>query len=352
MIRFKTPDAYRYLCIMVFAVVLGMLFGLFMDKSADASCGSMPYIFTNHTSGVDASTTNANNSFLLGCATSVDNTQIGPAGIYASQIVPGSAATATFSSAYGWRLTSSNNNATPVTIIQSSAPAVDTWDVYNNALATKYVWIDSGGVLHTNAAPLFGAALGVSSGGTGSSAYTANTCLRFDGTKIASAAVDCTPGVTSASSPLSVSGSTVSLTGTVPIANGGTGMTALAGSKCIRSASNSAMAEASGDCPVTIDKTGTYIAGKIAYLAAYSITLSSCASLAACSPTQTFTFPTGYFTNSVTCHGNPNTNSVSPFVEIEASTFLNGPGTTFEVINLSGNAISGTWTFNIMCVGY
>ena len=65
---------------------------------AQATCGTMPYTFVNNPNGsvVDANTTNANNQFLLSCASSVDNTQIGPNGIFASQVIPTSVATATF----------------------------------------------------------------------------------------------------------------------------------------------------------------------------------------------------------------------------------------------------------------
>lgn len=64
---------------------------------ARAVCsGTIPYIFTNNASTVDANTTNSNNAFLFGCVTTVDNSQIGGLGIYANQIIPISPATATF----------------------------------------------------------------------------------------------------------------------------------------------------------------------------------------------------------------------------------------------------------------
>jgi hypothetical protein len=61
-----------------------------------ASCStSMPYVFTS-TSPLSYVTTNANNNFLLTCSLSVDNTQIGGAGIFASQIIPTTTSQATF----------------------------------------------------------------------------------------------------------------------------------------------------------------------------------------------------------------------------------------------------------------
>jgi hypothetical protein len=69
-------------------------------QAASAACAaSMPYTFTNVSgtySTVDANTTNSNNTFLLACAKNVDNTQIGTAGIYASQIIPTTTGQATF----------------------------------------------------------------------------------------------------------------------------------------------------------------------------------------------------------------------------------------------------------------
>lgn len=251
-------NVYRVLLALLLFTA-GVLVGLLCAPlPAAAACGSLPYVFTNHTSVVDANTTNANNNFLVGCATQVDHTQVGSAGIFASQILPTGTAAATFTSAYGWRLTSSSNTAVPVTIIQSGAPTVDTWAVYNNTLATKYVWVDAAGKLNTSAAPSFGAPLGVSSGGTGLSAFTANTCLHATGTTtIASASVDC---ITSATAPLVLTGSVLSL-GTVPVSNGGTNLTTLAGGKCLRSASSTAVAEAAGDCVTAVTGSGPIVSG-------------------------------------------------------------------------------------------
>lgn len=55
----------------------------------------MPYSF-NATSYLSYVTTNANNNFLLACATTVDNTQVGGAGIYASQVLPTNSSQASF----------------------------------------------------------------------------------------------------------------------------------------------------------------------------------------------------------------------------------------------------------------
>jgi len=63
---------------------------------ASATCSSsLPYTFVS-TSPLSYVTTNANNNFLLACVTTVDHTQIGTGGIFASQIIPTSGSQATF----------------------------------------------------------------------------------------------------------------------------------------------------------------------------------------------------------------------------------------------------------------
>ncbi len=63
---------------------------------AYASCSSsVPYVFVA-TSPLSYVTTNANNNYLNACATTIDNTQVGSAGFYASQIKPTNPTQATF----------------------------------------------------------------------------------------------------------------------------------------------------------------------------------------------------------------------------------------------------------------
>lgn len=79
--------------LLTFAIAALMVFA---PHRASAACGSLPNVFVNGVSTVDASTTNANNNFMTACAKNVDNTQIGAAGIFASQIIPTTGAQATF----------------------------------------------------------------------------------------------------------------------------------------------------------------------------------------------------------------------------------------------------------------
>ncbi|MDE2102036.1 MAG: hypothetical protein KGL39_32620, partial [Patescibacteria group bacterium] len=72
------------------------------------------------------------------------------------------------------------------------------------------------------------------------------------------AAGSCVTNVT-ASAPLASSGGTtpnVSFTGVLPVANGGTNISTLVGSKCIRSASTTAFAEAVADCVTNVTGSG------------------------------------------------------------------------------------------------
>jgi len=83
--------------------LLAFACALLAPIAARATCGStVPYIFVNGVNVVDASTTNTNNSFLVTCVTTIDNTQVGPAGFFASQIIPTSVATAIFGNGGGF----------------------------------------------------------------------------------------------------------------------------------------------------------------------------------------------------------------------------------------------------------
>lgn len=100
-----------------------------MPKAAFASCAtSMSYVFTNGTSALDATTTNANNNQLLSCARNVDNTQIGAAGIYASQIIPTNMTQGTFGGSVSYTIpaglqVNGNINGGAITTAQADGQA-------------------------------------------------------------------------------------------------------------------------------------------------------------------------------------------------------------------------------------
>src|SRR6185437_9129087 len=108
-------------------------------QRAQAAVCSLPYTFVNGTTA-DANQVNSNFTSIQTCANSVDNTQIGPAGIYASQIIPISLATATFGGSFAYTFNNGINN-TNYTSIATNAPltvtsAAAASATYNFKLAT------------------------------------------------------------------------------------------------------------------------------------------------------------------------------------------------------------------------
>lgn len=182
---------------------------LLLRHPAEASCAAnYPNIFVNNVSVVDANTLMADLNDVRSCATTVDKTQIGVLGINASQVIPTTTLQATFGGTVGYVFSPGQAVVVPLTIQGATSQSGDLLDVCTTSCGTaKYVWIGSGGVLNTNATPVFGGPVAVSSGGTGSSSFTSSTCLRYNGTAIVSAANDCLSGT--ASLPIVISGTNV-----------------------------------------------------------------------------------------------------------------------------------------------
>lgn len=129
-------------------IVLGVLLSMALPSAARAACGSLPYSFTNNVSIVDATTVNANNNFLLGCATAVDSSQIGPAGIFASQLVPNSIGTATFGGSYGYRFSLASPSQPVLSLFGATSQTGDLFDIFSVGGSTKYYWVDNVGNVH------------------------------------------------------------------------------------------------------------------------------------------------------------------------------------------------------------
>jgi len=72
---------------------------LYHVNPASATCSSLPYVFQNGISSLDANATNANNQTLRNCAINIDNSQIGAQGFFASQLIPTNALQGTFGGA-------------------------------------------------------------------------------------------------------------------------------------------------------------------------------------------------------------------------------------------------------------
>lgn len=130
------------------ALLFAFSLALMCGSRASAACGSLPYVFSNSVSIVDATTTNSNNQFLVQCATNVDNTQIGAAGIFASQILPSSVATGTFGGSYPFTFALTSPSQVPLSIVGAASQTSDLFDVWSNAHASHLFYIDSAGGAH------------------------------------------------------------------------------------------------------------------------------------------------------------------------------------------------------------
>lgn len=75
--------------------VLAFSLGAFLARPASATTCTIPYTFSNGTAA-QAAQVNSNFTSLQSCANNIDFNNIGTSGIYASQIIPGSSAQATF----------------------------------------------------------------------------------------------------------------------------------------------------------------------------------------------------------------------------------------------------------------
>ncbi len=117
----------------------------FAPVAARASCVPLPFVFLDGVSLLTASTTNANNTALRNCATTVDNSQIGAAGIFASQIVPTSGTSAIFGSALGYTFFPNAPAQVPLTISGTTSQTADIFDVTLTTGGTKAVFVASDG---------------------------------------------------------------------------------------------------------------------------------------------------------------------------------------------------------------
>src|SRR6185312_1895653 len=181
---------------LIFSFIFAALF-LACRHSASASQCSIPYVFSN---GQTASATqvNANFSAFATCGNSVDNTQIGTLGIYASQIIPTTIGQAVFGGSVAYK--------------------------FSNGLTVL------GGLT-------LGTALSVPNGGTGATGYTTGALLYFNGSAFVSASV---------ASPLSFSGGSLSCAGC-----SGSGITAVTASSPLTSSGGTTPNIVCSTCAVT-----------------------------------------------------------------------------------------------------
>jgi hypothetical protein len=122
--------------------------GLFHGEQALATCAaSYPFTFVNGVSIVDASTLMSNLNDVRSCATTVDNTQIGTLGIYASQIIPTTVPQATFGGAFGYTFFPNQAAQVPVTIKLATGQTANALTIVTNA-GIVIAWVTSGGALN------------------------------------------------------------------------------------------------------------------------------------------------------------------------------------------------------------
>lgn len=106
-------------------------------------------VFVNGTT-INAAPFNTNFSAITTWSTAIDNTNIGAAGLYASQLLPTSAAQATFGGALGYTFLAPSVSTVPLTVSGVSGQTADIFDVTLTSGGTKALAVNSSGVLVLN----------------------------------------------------------------------------------------------------------------------------------------------------------------------------------------------------------
>ena len=136
----------------LFAIFVALAAISLHPAKASATICSQPYSFTPGQLA-DANQVDADFSALVTCGNSLDNTQVGPLGFYASQILPASSGTALFGGSYGYTFGTSPTTVVPLT---SNGPTGTTSDLFDVDLnSTKKFWIDSAGNINGTIGPGF-----------------------------------------------------------------------------------------------------------------------------------------------------------------------------------------------------
>jgi hypothetical protein len=118
---------------------------------------SIPNVFVTGTT-IQAAPFNANFSAVQTAVNSIDNTNIGVAGLFASQILPTTSGQATFGGTTAYTFpygvggtgvfTAQSTSTVPMTVNGITSQAVDLFDVYLTAGGSKDFWISSNGNVH------------------------------------------------------------------------------------------------------------------------------------------------------------------------------------------------------------
>lgn len=131
-----------------------VLWILFLHAIGGATTCTVPNSFTNGTTA-DANQVNANFSSLQACGNNIDHTNVGAAGIYASQIIPTSTAQATFGGAVGYVFNPGVTSVVPVTISNAASPTVDYFDVKTSGGTLQFAVDKSANIVGTTTTSIF-----------------------------------------------------------------------------------------------------------------------------------------------------------------------------------------------------
>jgi hypothetical protein len=267
------------------AAALALGLGLAVRQPADAVLCTVPYVFNSGTI-INATPFNSNFSALQACGNSIDNSNIGSAGLYASNLLPTTSGQATFGGLQPYTFPNSltanagSTTVVPVTANGASGQTADLADYDVNG--SKLAWFDSAGVLHGPSAafssgltsPSFSATGSVTAGSAtapaGASgdviASRSTTAGSLDlGGSTSSATIDygaTTGGTVTVSKPLAVTGTiaaTGAVSGTTLSPTAGT-LTAIGWGSCVTTPNcalglNVAMYNTSYRCQLTVNNT-------------------------------------------------------------------------------------------------
>jgi hypothetical protein len=115
----------------------------------------IPNTFITNTT-INAAPFNANFTAVATAVNNIDNTNIGAAGLYASQLLPTSSAQATFGGAIGYTFLAPSTVVTPLTISGVTSQSAHILNVTLTSGGQQVAWVDQTGLLTSGAAIAFG----------------------------------------------------------------------------------------------------------------------------------------------------------------------------------------------------
>jgi hypothetical protein len=111
---------------------------------------TIPNIFVTGTT-INAAPFNTNFSAVQTAVNSIDNTNIGAAGIFASQLLPTTSAQATFGGAIGYQFLAPSASTVPLTISGVTSQSANIFDVTLTSGGTQAMWVNDVGAVNVGA---------------------------------------------------------------------------------------------------------------------------------------------------------------------------------------------------------